>query len=213
MKWKDQVRPLLGGISAIISVIFSNPVEVVKTRLQLQEKVYNENASSSLKLNLKYTGLVQGFAKICREEGLSGIQSGLVASMLSQATMNGFRYGAFDPVKCHFIIPSVDWMYACLNLGAAKRDTLVDVLGGFCSGALGGIAGNPFNRLKAQLQSDEGGCCFEKGKRMSTWDGMKAIYKNDGLRGYFKGLAPSTVRNGVAGWYDKMKVKMFFKPL
>eukprot|EP01135_Chromosphaera_perkinsii_P009598 Nk52_evm48s1810 gene=Nk52_evmTU48s1810 len=201
-RYRSVVEPFLGGIAAVITVVISNPVEVVKTRLQLQELKASKDTVGAQ--SIKYRGLAHGLVKILREEGVKGIQSGLVASMFSQATMNGFRYGCFKPCKEYVMKPFTSsicfYDMSAFDYKLVPSKTTTEDLGAsFLSGAFGGIAGNPFNRLKAILQSDSTTSAGTPLARQSTLSAFVSIYKTEGIRGYLKGVGPATVRNGVAG--------------
>ncbi|KAJ1476324.1 mitochondrial carrier domain-containing protein [Baffinella frigidus] len=83
---------ITGGSASAMACLFSNPLEVVKTRLQVQ----GEMAASAPK---KYTGLMDALVKIPREEGLRAIQKGLGPGMLYQFAMNGARLGSYPTLK------------------------------------------------------------------------------------------------------------------
>lgn len=65
-----------GGMAACFAVTVTNPLEVVKTRLQLQ----GELASRS-QVKRVYTGVFQALGVIGRNEGLKGLQRGLLTAV------------------------------------------------------------------------------------------------------------------------------------
>jgi solute carrier family 25 protein 34/35 len=80
----------LGAIATCGASTFSNPFEVVKTRLQLQ---------GELKTASPYRGATHAFWTILRTEGLRGIQRGLIPGYSYQFIMNGARFGTYEPLK------------------------------------------------------------------------------------------------------------------
>lgn len=60
---------LLGGLAACGAVTFTNPWEVIKTRLQLQGELVKKTGST----RLVYKGIGHAFKKIARQEGLRGL--------------------------------------------------------------------------------------------------------------------------------------------
>jgi hypothetical protein len=67
-------KPFLnGGIASMIAEAFTFPIDLVKTRLQLQgQKHCIENTK------LKYRGMIHGLITIPKEEGLAALYSGYV---------------------------------------------------------------------------------------------------------------------------------------
>ncbi|CAG8548010.1 3148_t:CDS:2, partial [Acaulospora colombiana] len=64
---------LIGGAAACAAVTFTNPWEVVKTRLQLQGELARNN-SNYVK---PYKNIFQTFYIILKNEGIRGVQKGL----------------------------------------------------------------------------------------------------------------------------------------
>ena len=60
---------LMGGLAACCSVTITNPVEVIKTRLQLQGELMRKDA----KAPVVYRGVAHAFVKIAKTEGLAGL--------------------------------------------------------------------------------------------------------------------------------------------
>jgi solute carrier family 25 protein 34/35 len=89
--WKKHALGFtLGAAATCGASTFSNPFEVVKTRLQLQ---------GELKTASPYRGATHAFWTILRTEGLRGIQKGLIPGYGYQIIMNGTRFGAYEPLK------------------------------------------------------------------------------------------------------------------
>lgn len=90
---------LLGGSATCTAVLFTNPIEVCKTRLQLQGSfkntlVSNRHLGELMKEGQRvYRGFGHTFVTIIRNEGLVAIQKGLLPGMAYQAMMNGTRLG------------------------------------------------------------------------------------------------------------------------
>lgn len=79
---------LLAGIVAVGAAIFSNPFEVVKTRMQLQGEL---NAKG--KHAVHYRNSIQGLYLIHKHDGFKGIQAGLVPALLYKFVQNRVRLG------------------------------------------------------------------------------------------------------------------------
>ncbi|XP_061075346.1 solute carrier family 25 member 34 isoform X1 [Conger conger] len=81
----------LGALACCGACVFTNPLEVVKTRLQLQGEL---RARGSYQRH--YRGVLQALWVVGRTDGLRGLQKGLSAGLLYQAVMNGVRLGFYS---------------------------------------------------------------------------------------------------------------------
>ena len=120
---------LIGGIAACGAGLFTNPLEVAKTRQQLQGEL---RARGQYKVH--YRHVLHAFYTIGRVEGLFALQKGLSPALFYQFFMNGCRLGS----------------YQCLtNLGLTKDSNNKTSLprcaiAGGISGTIGACIGSPF---------------------------------------------------------------------
>ena len=70
---------LAGGLSASAACVFTNPLEVVKNRLQLQGELRSRGEYVKM-----YKGPLQGLVVMARTDGLVALQAGLGPAMLYQ---------------------------------------------------------------------------------------------------------------------------------
>jgi solute carrier family 25 protein 34/35 len=82
---------LLGGIGACCAGVITNPLEVVKTRIQLQGELRSRGQYTK-----HYKNVFHAFYAIASNESLVSLQKGLVPAMWYQFVMNGVRFGAFQ---------------------------------------------------------------------------------------------------------------------
>lgn len=81
----------LGAIACCAACVFTNPLEVVKTRLQLQGEL---RARGSYQRH--YRGVLQALWVVGRTDGLRGLQKGLSVGLIYQGVMNGVRLGSYS---------------------------------------------------------------------------------------------------------------------
>ncbi|NXK13548.1 S2534 protein, partial [Herpetotheres cachinnans] len=75
---------VLGATAGCLACVLTNPLEVVKTRLQLQGELQPPGTYPR-----PYRGVLQAVGAVCRADGLWGLQKGLAAGLLYQGLMNG----------------------------------------------------------------------------------------------------------------------------
>ncbi len=133
---------LLGSAAASIATCFSNPIEVCKTRMQLQGELQTRSAELRTR---RYKNMFDCFYKIARDEGIRGLQGGLGAGIMFQAVMNGFRLGCYDFINNHFLEkrPGDSGSYEFFRTAAVAASV----------GATGAFLANPFFLVKVRMQT------------------------------------------------------------
>ena len=79
-----------GGLSASAACVFTNPMEVVKNRLQLQGELLARGQYVKT-----YRGPMHGLVVMIKTDGIRSVQAGLGPAMLYQFVMNGLRLGTY----------------------------------------------------------------------------------------------------------------------
>ena len=107
---------LVGGIAASAAGFFTNPLEVVKTRLQLQGELKARGHYA-----VHYRNVFHAFFAIGRVDGVFALQKGLVPAMWYQFLMNGVRLGAYQWMGNRHWLTRDDGMLSfprCIGAGA-----------------------------------------------------------------------------------------------
>lgn len=172
---------VLGGLAAVGAGFFSNPLEVVKTRIQLQGELRARGQYVVL-----YRNFAHAFVAIAKVDGPLALQKGLVPALWYQITMNGIRLGAYQTIT---------------NAGFT-RNAHGDVslwrcaLAGAVSGCIGAFVGNPMYLVKTHLQAQaqaEIAVGHQHGhKSMSS--ALKGIYAKHGVVGLWRGVTAAVPR-------------------
>ena len=118
----------LGGVAACCACFFTNPLEVVKTRMQLQGELKARGTYSR-----HYKNAFHAFYTIARYDGLRSLQSGLAPALVYQAVMNGCRLGSYQVFTNFKLTENSEGkieFWRCLVAGAV-------------SGAIGAFLGSP----------------------------------------------------------------------
>ncbi|XP_039553506.1 solute carrier family 25 member 34 isoform X2 [Passer montanus] len=113
---------VLGATAGCLACFLTNPLEVVKTRLQLQGELQPPGTYPR-----PYRGVLRAAVAVCRADGLRGLQKGLAAGLLYQGLMNGVRF------YCYSHAEDAGWTGYPGGTVAA----------GAVAGAVGAIVGSP----------------------------------------------------------------------
>ena len=108
--------------------VLSNPLEVCKTRMQLQGELVSKSATSATVK--QYKNVFHAFYTILTKEGIAGLQRGLAPGIAYQAAMNGVRLGAYPPLKSYI---------------GAEPDKPFYFIKNMCAGATTGVFGGKFS--------------------------------------------------------------------
>ena len=169
---------LAGGLAACSAVTFTNPLEVLKTRLQLQGELKAIESKKSL---------TKIFVDTFKQEGVRGIQSGLVPAYLYQFVMNACRLGSFEHIKNSL---------ESINGSSAHS---INIVAGASAGVFGAFMGSPLFLIKTRLQSRSKGNTkygFQHGYT-GIVDAFTKITKAEGIKGLYHGVDASMLRTAV----------------
>ncbi|EDV99042.1 mitochondrial 2-oxodicarboxylate carrier [Drosophila grimshawi] len=159
------------SISSIIEVFLMLPLDVVKTRLQLQMVKTTQEPTS-------YKGFIDALFKIYRQEGLAAYWRGIAPVMVSDTPKRAIKFLIFEQSKPYF------------QFGAPQPTALTYALAGGLGGTTEVLFQNPFEVIKVTQQAN-------RKNQLSTIRLARHIIKNDGfgLRGLYKGVTTTMARN------------------
>ncbi|KAH8403800.1 hypothetical protein KR215_003051 [Drosophila sulfurigaster] len=175
---------VLGGLASVGATFFTNPIEVIKTRIQLQGELAARGSYAE-----PYKGVLQAFITVAKNDGLHGLQKGLVPALYFQFIINSFRLSIYTT--------AVDkrWMH--------KKNGEISFGLGLMWGAIGGVVGSyfssPFFMIKTQLQSQAANeiAVGYQHSHTSLGSAMREIYKQGGIMGLWRGSLASLPRAAV----------------
>ncbi|KAM6435182.1 solute carrier family 25 member 34 [Liasis olivaceus] len=160
---------VLGAAACCMACVFTNPLEVVKTRLQLQGELRSRGS-----YHRHYRGVLQATLAVSRADGLRGLQKGLTAGLLYQGLMNGVRFGFYSHAE---------------DVGLTQHPGGT-VAAGAVAGALGAFVGSPAYLVKTHLQAQTAAAVAvgHQHNHESVSRAFEAIYKQQGLLGLWRGV-------------------------
>eukprot|EP01129_Flabellula_baltica_P010215 TRINITY_DN4293_c0_g1_i3.p1 TRINITY_DN4293_c0_g1~~TRINITY_DN4293_c0_g1_i3.p1 ORF type:complete len:255 (-),score=20.39 TRINITY_DN4293_c0_g1_i3:21-785(-) len=164
---------MLSSISAGICTMFlTNPIWVVKTRLQLQKQTH---AASE-----QYIGVKDAFLKIVRNEGPFAFYKGLVPSTLS--TFHGAAQFVTYEATSNFLLRKTE---------SESISSYISFFSGATSKLVAMAVTFPFTLIRSRLQNQRG---FTDVKYKGFMDAVHKIFTTEGIFGFYKGIGASTWR-------------------
>eukprot|EP00555_Chaetoceros_dichaeta_P004300 CAMPEP_0198263672 /NCGR_PEP_ID=MMETSP1447-20131203/13275_1 /TAXON_ID=420782 /ORGANISM="Chaetoceros dichaeta, Strain CCMP1751" /LENGTH=301 /DNA_ID=CAMNT_0043952373 /DNA_START=73 /DNA_END=978 /DNA_ORIENTATION=- len=138
-------------------------------------------------------GMAGSTKKIVGAEGVGALWKGINAAWLRESSYTSLRLGLYEPCKVAF---------GCTT--PESTTFLKKFAAGSAAGALGSTVGNPFDVLKTKMMTTEG-------KVPSITGTAKELFKNQGIKGFYRGIdsnvARAMVLNGTKmSCYDTTKM-------
>ena len=169
--WQDF---LLGGISAAISKTAAAPIERVKLILQTQD-----SNPKIIESGRRYTGIVNCFQRVVREEGPKELWRGNMANVIRYFPTQALNFSFKDSYKrifCPYNPKTDPWKFFFGNLasgGAAGASSLLVVY--------------PLDFARTRLGADVGKGAAER-QFNGLFDCLIKIAKSDGVAGLYRGM-------------------------
>ena len=199
----DYKEFILGGTAACCAGVFTNPLEVIKTRVQLQGELKTRG-----QYTVHYKNVFHAFYVVGKNEGLLSLQKGLVPAVYYQFFMNGVRLGVFQVIDNSGITRD--------EKGSVIFPRLI--FAGATAGCISALVGSPFYLIKTQLQS-RSTAMIAVGHQHNIsgfTDAFAKIYQTHGLAGLWRGATGSMMRVTVGSSVQLTtftKVKSFINDL
>ncbi|XP_028178292.1 solute carrier family 25 member 35-like isoform X1 [Ostrinia furnacalis] len=175
---------IIGGLAGAGATVITNPMDVVKTRMQLQGELKARGEGP-----LRYKSIFHALYVIGKTDGLFALQRGLAPAMLLGFTMNSVRLGGYHTTQ------TLGWTKDASGETVLTRAMACASL----SGALSGLTGNPAFVLKTRIQASAHPSIAvgRQHKYNGMIDGCRIIYRTEGLKGFFAGVNATCLRLAI----------------
>ncbi|KAL9126578.1 MAG: hypothetical protein Q9217_004392 [Psora testacea] len=161
-----------GAIAGVSEILVMYPLDVVKTRVQLQK---GKGVGSE-----GYNGMFDCFSKIIKNEGFSRLYRGITAPILMEAPKRATKFAAND-----------SWgSYYRGLFGVQKMNQQLSILTGASAGATEAFVVVPFELIKIRLQDRA-----SAGKYKGMVDCVVKIVKAEGPLALYNGLESTLWRH------------------
>ena len=161
------VDGMAGVISGCVECISVWPMEYIKTQLQLGKTLDGKP--------LPYNSIMGGLRHTARETGVASLWRGCDSALIGAAPKAGIRFGGNS------------WLKDQLKDANGKLDSKRQFAAGFGAGVIEAIvAVTPMETVKTQLIQHN----------LSFNAGIKKIYADRGLAGFYQGVGPTILKQG-----------------
>ncbi|KAJ5349564.1 hypothetical protein N7541_007291 [Penicillium brevicompactum] len=176
-----------GTMAAILANFIVYPLDIVKTRLQVQVRQHRKETTDREKPttaegtpdeHANYDGLLAAVSQIIREEGISGLYSGLGSSILGTASMN-FAYFYWSTAARSFQVSTFK-RHGISDVNSITKELVLGAVGG----ALAQLCTNPIAVISTRQQTRK-----VNDHKRSMWETMLEIVQSeDGWTGLWRGF-------------------------
>lgn len=161
-----------GGVAGLCEVLVMYPLDVVKTRFQLQR------AGADGKV--MYNSVTDAFSKIMKQEGYFSLYRGIISPILAEAPKRAVKFSVNEEYKKFFSNSKGE-----LKIQGA-------IAAGVSAGLTEAFVNCPFEVVKVRMQARE-----NLGVYKNTMDALMKMLRGEGALSLYRGLEPQLWRNGV----------------
>ncbi|XP_065165542.1 solute carrier family 25 member 32 [Atheta coriaria] len=167
-----KLHMLTAAEAGVLTLLVTNPIWVVKTRLCLQ---YESDLKVTGTKHTYYKGMVDALVKIYQEEGVRGYYRGFIPGMFG-VTHGALQFMTYEEMKAFYN------QYRSLPFDN-KLTTMEYLTFAAMSKLVAAASTYPYQVIRARLQD-------QHHSYDGTWDCVRRTWRYEGTRGFYKGLAP-----------------------
>ncbi|KAG5677604.1 hypothetical protein PVAND_007348 [Polypedilum vanderplanki] len=186
---------------ALITSLFMTPLDVIKTRLQVQQKLLLSNKCYLYcnglmdhlcpcgPVNLpvqKFNGTADAFVKIIKTEGVPSLWSGLSPTLVLAIPTTVLYFVSYEQMRVRLKDFHMKTIKA--NTDTYKMPMWIPLLAGSSARILAVTVVNPLELIRTKMQS-------EKMSYKEVGTAFTGMLRQHGIRGLFKGLPPTIMRD------------------
>lgn len=165
------IKFLFGGLSGMGATCFVQPLDLVKTRMQVAKDAGGAKPTT-----------LSVISKIIKTEGVTTLYNGLSAGLLRQATYTTTRLGIYT------------WLFEKFSDNGKPPGFAMKAGLGMTAGGTAAFVGTPAEVALIRMTSD-GSLPVEKRRNYSSvFNAIARIYKEEGLTTLWRGATPTMAR-------------------
>lgn len=178
-----------GGIASVIAGSATHPLDLIKVRMQLQ----GESQPSNLRPALAFhpgsaqapphpppkVGPIAVGVKLVQQEGVTGLFSGVSATILRQLLYSTTRMGLYELLKKKWSQPN--------SAGLTTIPLTRKITAGLIAGGIGAAVGNPADLAMVRMQADGRLPPAQRRNYKSVVDAITRMAKDEGVTSLWRG--------------------------
>jgi hypothetical protein len=174
------------GVAGVVSEFATYPLDMIKTRLQLQNEIGKSLTGGAATTQLSYTQMARA---VVATEGATALYAGATVAIVRQIFNAGVSVGLYGSVR-----------EALLGAGedAASVPLWKRVLAGGVSGSIAQAIANPADVVKVRVQADGRLRMVGKAPRYAgALDATRKIWAAEGAAGFYTAVGSSVWRAAI----------------
>jgi len=189
-------------MAGVTSVTFTYPMDIVRTRLSVQSASFKELGGS--KHGQKLPGMFALMVTMYKTEGgWTALYRGIIPTVAGVAPYVGLNFMIYEGIRTWFTLD-----------GQTDPGALAKLASGAASGAISQSITYPLDVLRRRFQVNTmAGMGFQY---TSMADAIKSILRQEGYKGFYKGLTPNLLKvapSMAANWLSFEMARDFFMSL
>nr|XP_006625823.1 PREDICTED: mitochondrial uncoupling protein 4 isoform X1 [Lepisosteus oculatus] len=200
-KWPRVTKFILSACAAAVAEIVTFPLDLTKTRLQIQGETALCRHGDGGHKGTPYRGMLSTAAGIVREEGLFRLWQGATPAIYRHVVYSGVRMVSYEQLRESMLGRNEDTTFPFWK----------SVLAGMLAGAIGQFFASPTDLVKVQMQMEGRRRLEGKPPRIrGVYHAFVKIISEGGIRGLWAGWVPNVQRAALVNLgdlttYDTMK--------
>ncbi|KAJ8275187.1 hypothetical protein COCON_G00098120 [Conger conger] len=184
-KWPRSTKFALSACAAAVAEIVTFPLDLTKTRLQIQGEVALGKHANGGNGQMVYRGMLRTAIGIVREEGPLKLWQGVTPAIYRHIVYSGVRMVAYEQLRDSVLGRRADASFPFWKA----------VVGGMVAGAVGQFMASPTDLVKVQMQMEGRRRLEGKPPRVhGVYHAFLKIVSEGGIRGLWAGWVPNVQR-------------------
>lgn len=201
--WKTPILTLsAGALARVLGTACRTPFDILKQQLQVEGQLKSQHAEKR--------GIIGTLKTIAKQDGISGFFSGYAVTLLRDAPFAAIYFTSYEMIK-RLLRRGDSNIYQDVDPNTGRRKSgksIHHLFAGALAGAIGTTCTIPVDVVKTRLQTQS-----KTGKKEydGIADAFRKIYKEEGWKGFTRGLGPRLIYIMPASaltftLYEKLKV-------
>ncbi|XP_039604890.1 mitochondrial uncoupling protein 4 isoform X1 [Polypterus senegalus] len=190
-KWPRMTKFMLSAFAAALAEIVTFPLDLTKTRLQIQGELTHQLHGE--RKNVPYKGMVRTAIGIVTEEGPLKLWQGVTPAIYRHIVYSGVRMLAYEQLRDSVLGRNEDGSFPMWKAS----------VGAMLSGAIGQFFASPTDLVKVQMQMEGKRRLEGKPPRVQgPFHAFVKILSEGGVRGLWAGWVPNVQRAALVNLGD-----------